>query len=155
MPCDLQKSCLCKSSEREQCTHWNPAPGSRYSKCSRYLASRISCDLPHDACKECPFFISEKPRRSSKIDWTDKDAVREYRADRKRQNKLKIRQEIENKRELEAAQHQAEVDQVKAELDERRKQKNAEVLAREKMADEAKKILERERERERKKGGLE
>lgn len=62
MPC---KRGGCDQISRQACMRcvcWEPSPNSRYYKCMRYLASRILCEEPMSACKDCPHRIPKTKR---------------------------------------------------------------------------------------------
>jgi len=80
MPCKLGTSCTCSSEQKQFCKNWEPGRGSKYFKCSRFIATRASCDKPKSACKTCKHFISQLPRRECKVNWRDKEQVRIHRA---------------------------------------------------------------------------
>ncbi len=79
MPCKLGDLCTCSSDQKQFCKNWEPGRGSKYYRCSRFVATRASCDKPRSACKSCAHFMGKLPRRESVIDWKDHDQVRERR----------------------------------------------------------------------------
>lgn len=87
--CDQRHADVCPS-----CTHWSPSTGSRYYFCARFQASKVTCDLPHDACATCDYFEGDlshdmgpgRPNMSG-IDWNDPDAVRKYYREKMRKRR--------------------------------------------------------------------
>jgi len=80
MPCKLgDELCGCNTREKQFCKNWEPGRGSKYFHCSRFIATRASCDKPPSACQGCVEHIEKLPRREGVIDWSDKDQVRERR----------------------------------------------------------------------------
>lgn len=97
MPCNKGKECSCKIQHRQYCIHWTPSKGSKYSRCIRFLNSRITCSLKQAACNTCEFFIRELPKRNAEIDWSNKDEVREHRRKYMKKYRKKKRFEKEKK----------------------------------------------------------
>ncbi len=67
------------------CKHWTPSRSSKYYYCTRYIAGRVTCDLPKGSCKECPFYDGpgEKGRSNlSGVDWANKEDVKKYARER-------------------------------------------------------------------------
>ncbi len=80
MPCEKGENCTCKNHEKPYCKYWIPGRSSKYYKCARFAALRVTCDLPKEDCATCEHFIAELPGKEATIDWDDKEQVREYRA---------------------------------------------------------------------------
>ncbi len=78
MPCK-QTHCLCKAREKQYCRNWEPSKGHRYTKCSKFINARATCDLPNEACATCPFFLGNAQRGDAKINWRDPEAVKQHR----------------------------------------------------------------------------
>lgn len=89
MGCERGESCTCKRPERPKCRFWHPTPNSKYYRCSRYINSRATCDLPKDTCASCPFFLGKfKPGPEPTLDKSP-EGFKSYRARYMRAYRLK------------------------------------------------------------------
>ena len=62
MPCK-QNGCSKRGRKAcAQCSDWIPSPKSRYYKCVRFLANRITCQEPPGTCAKCEYRIPKRGR---------------------------------------------------------------------------------------------
>lgn len=72
------------------CKHWIPCKKHKYYNCSRFLASRIQCNLPKSHCKTCPHYIVPKVGRP--------EASEETKVDQKKKRKAYIKEYMKDYR---------------------------------------------------------